>query len=91
MTVEQLSSCLSSEELSEWIAYNSIEPFSVAERIELMLASLMSLTANVNRRKGKKAFRPKDFMPRYDKAFKKQSPETIKEIMMALVNETKEE
>lgn len=58
---------MSSRQLSEWVAYNQLEPFG-EERDDLRAAIIASVIANaLGGRKGKK-FKPKDFMPDFDKA-----------------------
>ncbi len=53
---------MSSEELSEWIAFDRLEPIGWA-RVDLVGGLLCSLIANQNRKRGSKAFKPGDFMP----------------------------
>lgn len=68
---------MSSLELSEWIAFNELEPFG-SETQYLGHAITSTVIANVNRQKGKKAYVPEDFMPKFKK------PQTLEEqIMMA--------
>ena len=63
MTVAELGDRMSSRELSEWMAYYSIEPFG-DERADLRSGIVASTIANVNRdpKKQKTPFKPVDFM-----------------------------
>lgn len=65
---------MSALEFSEWLAYYQLEPFG-DERADLRMAILASLIANANRdkKKRKKAFDPKDFIPQFGK--EAQTPE----------------
>lgn len=54
---------ISSVQFSEWMAFSRLEPFGY--EIDLFGHAITASTiANVNRKKGKKAFAPKDFMPK---------------------------
>jgi len=63
MTVEELLNRISSKELSEWIAFYSIEPFG-EDREDLRMGILASTIANSNRGKNTKPFTPQDFIPK---------------------------
>jgi len=59
---DYLLACLTSRQVSEWIAFSELEPFG--EQIDwLRTGVLASLIANVNKQKGAKPFKPTDFMP----------------------------
>ena len=62
MTVGELGQRMSSRELSEWMAYDRIEPFGNQWQQTGMIASTI---ANVHRDSKKRAspFQPEDFMP----------------------------
>ena len=62
MTVEDMLARMSSEELSEWMAFDRLEPIGWA-RVDLVGGLLCSLLANQHRKRGSKAFKPGDFMP----------------------------
>lgn len=62
MTVGELLHRTTSRELSEWMAYASVEPFG-ERRADYRVAILSSLTYNANRAKGAKPLGPNDFMP----------------------------
>jgi hypothetical protein len=66
-----------SRELTEWMAFISLEPIGYT-RGDLQAAIVASTIANVNRKKGAKPFGPQDFMPQFDEREKEeQSPEDI--------------
>ena len=60
---------MSSRELSEWMAFFSLEPWG-ADIEDWRFAMLASVIANVNRdpKKRKKPYKPSDFMPRREPA-----------------------
>jgi hypothetical protein len=66
MTVEDMLGRMSSRELSEWQAYDQIEPIGWY-RVDLAAAIIAALLANQNRKKGAPAFKPSDFMPFLEK------------------------
>ena len=72
---------ISSEELTEWIAYHAISPIDDA-RGDLQAGIVASLIANVNRSEKTAAFKPMDFMPYIDR------PE-VKEQSNAFISEAK--
>ncbi|NNF76423.1 MAG: hypothetical protein HKN05_00200 [Rhizobiales bacterium] len=53
---------LSSFELTEWMAFYTLEPWGY-EIDNFRPAVVAATIANVNREKGKPAYSPKDFMP----------------------------
>lgn len=61
-TVGELESTLSSNDLSEWMAYFRVEPFG-EDRKDLRMGILASVIANSNRGKSQRPFKPSDFMP----------------------------
>lgn len=62
MTHAELLAKISSRELSEWMALASLEPLGL-ERIELLLAQLLALTANVHRGEDDDPMSAWDFLP----------------------------
>jgi hypothetical protein len=62
MTRGELLHRMSASELAYWAAYFDQEPWG-EERADLRSAIVASTIANVNRGKGRKPFRPRDFMP----------------------------
>ncbi len=65
--VDALLSSISSRQLTEWMAYDQLEPFG-ERRADLRMAILASLIANANRDpdKRREPFSPADFMPRFE-------------------------
>lgn len=61
-TQGELLDRLTSEELTEWMVYDAMEPIG-QHRLDYGFGILSALVANVNRKKGGKPFRPIDFMP----------------------------
>ena len=57
---------ITSRQLGEWIAYYRIDPWG-EERADLRSGIVSSTMANINRKKGAKAFKPSDFMPEFIK------------------------
>jgi hypothetical protein len=56
---------VSSKELTEWSVYYQLEPFG--SEVDLLGHGIVAATlANVNRKKGTRAFKPADFMPKFD-------------------------
>lgn len=66
MTVGELLSRMSSEELTEWMAYDQLEPIG-AYRLDMVGGIISSILANQNRKRGAHAYKPQDFMPFLDK------------------------
>lgn len=66
MTVGEMLTRMSSRELSEWMAYATLEPFG-EERADLRAGIIASTIANANRdpKHKPKPFAPSDFMPRF--------------------------
>jgi len=52
-------------ELSEWMAYDAIEPIG-PERGDLQAAVVAATIANIHRKKGKKPFKLSDFTLKFD-------------------------
>jgi hypothetical protein len=84
MSVSQAQSCINSAEFSEWMAYNTINPFTV-DRTEAMLSVACSILANTSRKKGSKAYKPADFIPKYGRK-KVMKPTDLETKMRALFN-----
>jgi hypothetical protein len=63
-TVSELLARLSAAELIEWMAYDRLEPLGLG-RVNLGLASLAAMTANIHRdtEKRPEPFDPEDFLP----------------------------
>jgi hypothetical protein len=60
--VAELLDRVSSAELTEWLAFDRVEPIG-AWRTDYNMAMLCALFANANRKKGSKPFKTVDFMP----------------------------
>ena len=52
-------------EFVEWMHFGQLAPFDSTRRLEVMLARLMTLTANVHRGKDTSAYDVEDFLPEY--------------------------
>jgi len=63
--VAELTRRMPERELSEWMAFAHLEPFGEA-RADLRAGIIASTIANVHRGKRSKAFKPEDFVPRFD-------------------------
>lgn len=62
MSVREMLQRIDSKELSEWIAYDTLEPIG-AVRTDLAAGIISSTVANCHRGKNSQAFKPTDFMP----------------------------
>ena len=60
-------------EFNEWQAFYAINPWG-EPRADLRSAVVAHVIANVNRKKGARAFKPKDFMPDFEKPYKPKQP-----------------
>jgi len=76
MTVAEMLSRISSRELTEWMIFFSREPFGT-EADFLGHGIVASTIANVNRKKGSKAMKPDDFMPKFEKPKQQSTDEMI--------------
>jgi len=77
----EMLSRMSSTELTEWIAFYNLEPFG-SDAQYLGHAITASTIANVNTPKGKKQYKPSDFMPKFEK--KKQTVDEMIQIASML-------
>lgn len=75
MTVGELLARISSKELTEWMAFYTLEPFGVETEF-LGHAITSAVVANANKPKGKKSYTPEDFMPKFQKK-KKQTTDAM--------------
>lgn len=76
---------VTAEELQEWEAYSQLEPFGPPA--EFWQAGIIASTlANLHRKKGKKPFKPEDFMPRVfgRRRKREQTPEQMLAHLKAL-------
>lgn len=83
---------LSSFQISEWEAFDRIDPIGSWRedfRMAYTAAILTNLTIAVNGKKGAKLSVPFDFMPKWDSdgvvEIKRQTPEEMKEILSAII------
>ena len=67
MTVAELEQRMSAHELSEWMAYDSLEPIG-AFRTDYGFAMLAALYVNAHRSKGSTSAKVSEFMPWLPKA-----------------------
>lgn len=64
MTVAEMLGRMSSKELTRWMIFYELEPFGMD--VDFMGHAITASTiANVNRKKGSKAHKPEDFMPKF--------------------------
>src|SRR5688572_19982987 len=85
MTLDELGRRMSSRELSEWMAFDSIEPIDSDKRAELSAGIIASTLANCHLKRGAKALRPVEFMPDWDGTRKaSQSADEMLQIAQAL-------
>lgn len=80
MTVQELLARISSQELSEWMAYYSLEPWGT-ETDDLRAGIVASTIANVNRdpKKRRKPYTAQDFAPQWGKSEPKKEEQTVEE------------
>lgn len=78
MTVNELLSRIDSRELTEWMAFYSLEPWGT-EAEDVRTGIIASTVANVNRDPKKKAYKIRDFMPQWHRP--EQTPEDHKRII----------
>ena len=62
MSVREMLQRIDSRELTEWIAYDTVEPIG-AVRTDLAAGIISSTIANCHRSKNTSVFTPMDFMP----------------------------
>lgn len=66
--VDALLARLSSRQISEWMAYYTLDPFG-EERADLRAAMICALLANINRdpEKKREPYTAEEFMPRFER------------------------
>lgn len=64
--MEELLGAISSRELTEWMAFDQVEPIG-GRRGDLQAGVVAATVANVNRAKGSREYRVTDFVPVYGK------------------------
>lgn len=60
--------------LTEWLAYDQIDPIGSA-RIDAGFGLVAATVVNVNRKKGRRAIKPVEMYPPWDKEFEKRHPD----------------
>lgn len=82
-TVRELGERLDAAELTEWLAFYALEPWGT-HPADVRAALVAATIANVNRGKGQRAYKVRDFLPRWDeRAPRQQRPEEIEATLMA--------
>jgi hypothetical protein len=79
MTVAELETRMSHDELVGWMAYSQIEPFG-PEMQTYRAGLIASVIANVNRGKNQKPFTPQDFMPKTERQHRREISAEVKSI-----------
>ena len=69
---------ISSAQFAEWMAYSRLEPWG-EDRDDLRMGIVASVIANSNRGKGKKPYKPQDFMPNFEPEDEAAAIERIRE------------
>lgn len=82
MTVAEAQQRIDSQEFASWMAYDRIEPFG-EYRADLRSAIIAYTLAESNRSKKAKPFTVDDFMPKFDRTPKEQSPDEMFSKLMA--------
>ena len=82
-TVEELFDTMSGNEFFYWLAFSALEPFG-DDRADWRNAMILSQQANMNRKKGKPAYKPDKFLLRFQSDRSPvQTPEQMKMAMRA--------
>ena len=69
---------ITSRQFAEWMAYSRLEPWG-EDRDDLRMGIVASVIANSNRGKGKKPYKPQDFMPNFEPEDEAAAIERIRE------------
>jgi hypothetical protein len=85
MPVEEMLGRMSSRELTEWMVYEEENGPLGPSRADQLAALVAAVIANANRGKRGRTFKPADFMPRWGKRRRRQTPEEQKLVMEAFV------
>lgn len=83
MTVGELLSRASGSELADWVAYERIAGPLGPDRGDVQAGVIASTMANVMRGKSGRIFKPKDFIPQWDRPVAR-TPEAMRNALMAL-------
>ena len=73
---------MSFDEFIRWLAFSSLEPFG-DERADWHNAMLLAQQANMNRKKGKQAYKPQKFLLKFRREEPGQSMRQMEMAMMA--------
>ena len=86
MTLAELDARMSSSELTQWMAFDTLEPIDSERRADLRAGIIASTIANCHRRRDAQPFKPSDFMPDFDGSMKvaQESPGRMLEVAKAL-------
>lgn len=69
---------ITSAQFAEWLAYSRVDPWG-EDRDDLRMGIMASVIANSNRGKGKKPYKPQDFMPNFEPEDEAAAIERIRE------------
>lgn len=84
MTVRELERRMPSAELTEWMAFYTIDPFG-DQRADMRSAIISSTLANCHRDKDRKAFQYTDFMPFPDEPYEElNEAQQVKQMILGL-------
>jgi hypothetical protein len=67
MPVTALLAAVPGAELTEWAAYERMTGPLGPARVDMAAGIVAATVANVNRGKGKRSYKPADFMPKFDR------------------------
>lgn len=81
-SVSELNETMTVDEFLRWNAYFQLEPSGGWQWLESMVAALMALIANVNRKKGSKSYQAKRFMLKRSK-MRSRTPEEARRALQA--------
>ena len=76
--MDRMLSEITSRQFAEWLAYSRLEPWG-EDRDDLRTGIVASVIANSNRGKGKKPYKPQDFMPDFEPEDEAAAIERIRE------------
>jgi len=70
MSVEEAQATTNARQFAEWCVFESLDP-SGEDRADWRAAMIASTVANAFRGRGQRAFKPQDFMPKFQTARQK--------------------
>ena len=80
--MEELLEGMSDAEFFYWMAFSALEPFG-DDRADWHSAMSLAQQANMNRKKGKSAYKPEKFLLKFKSAVQGQNMNQMKAAMMA--------